>query len=458
MFRFAFLLIFTTSLLNASLVSRNFLDNDLKVLQDLDIDSTFITDYKLQARYKTIVYSKNRYKEHLNDASLFVPVIKEMIKDNGIPDAFLYLVMAESNFTLNAKSKAKAMGLWQFMPGTAKIYGLKQNLYVDERMDIIKSTSSAIKYLKKLHKQFGKWYLAAIAYNCGEGRVIEALTRATLDMYYLYDKKGYKKDPRMKKYREIIKEYQAKRLKFRHLYRVYKEVKKMKYKPGINELLIVQPNLSRQYLPSESQDYIRKIISLALLNNSNYFLDHDNSHLLNMGMLSPIASVSVKGGTHIEDIAKVAGLKRKELLALNLHIKQDIIPPYEKSYDIYIPYSTLTRFNKNIVNMKPSKYYVHVVKRGESLASIGKKYKLPYKIIKNFNKLRSNLLSINQKLIIPLGKSKLPKPDTDYFVKAGDTLASIARSNNIKLAKLMKDNNLKSSFIRIGDKLVIKYD
>ncbi|MDC7243804.1 MAG: transglycosylase SLT domain-containing protein, partial [Sphaerochaetaceae bacterium] len=358
------------------------MDNDLKVLQDLDIDSSFITDYKLQKRYKTIGYSKNRYKEHLNDASLFVPVIKEMLKDNGIPDAFLYLVMAESNFTLNAKSRAKAMGLWQFMPATGKRYGLKQNLYVDERMDLVKSTQSAINYLKKLQKQFGKWYLAAIAYNCGEGRVIEALTRATLDMYYENDPKGYRNDLRMKKYRKTIREYQTKRVKFRELYKIYKVTRNMKYKPGINELLIVQPSLTRQYLPSESQDYIRKIISLALLNNSNYFLEHDNSHLLNMGMLSPIASVKVKGGTHIEDIAKVAGMTKKQLLALNLHIKQDIIPPYEKEYVIYIPYSKLTRFNKNIINMQPSKYYVHVVKSGESLASIGKKYKIPYKIIK----------------------------------------------------------------------------
>ena len=79
-------------------------------------------------------------------------------------------------------------------------------------------------------------------------------------------------------------------------------------------------------------------------------------------------------------------------------------------------------------------------------------------LIKNFNRLRTNFLSINQKLIIPIGKSKLPRPDTDYFVKAGDTLASIARSNKIKLAKLMRDNNLKSSIIRIGDKLVLRYE
>ena len=346
MFKFLFFVIFVASSLNATLVSRSFLDNDLKVLQDLDIDTSFITDYKLQDRYKRLAYSKNRYKEKLNDASLFVPVLKEMLKENDIPDAFLYLVMAESNFTLNAKSKAKAMGLWQFMPATGKVFGLKQNLYVDERMDLVKSTESAIAYLKKLKKMFGSWYLAAIAYNCGEGRVIEALTRSTLDMYYLYDKKKYRADKRMPDYRRIIREYQAKRLKFRHLYKVYKATKKMKYKPGINELLIVQPNLSRQYLPSESQDYIRKIIALALLNNSNYFLDHDNSHLLNMGMLSPIAAVSVKGGTHIEDIARVAGMTKKELLALNLHIKQDIIPPYEKTYNVYIPYSKLTRFNK----------------------------------------------------------------------------------------------------------------
>lgn len=185
------LLISVTVCLNASLVNTSFVYSDVKVLDELDIKSTYITDYLFQKEFqKRLKHTKDRYTEKLNNAYLFVPQIKNILKENNMPSAFLYLVMAESNFKLNAASHKSAKGLWQFIPQTAKHYGLETNSYIDERMDIIKSTKAAVVYLKRLHDMFGKWYLAAVAYNCGEGRVIEGLTRATIDMYC--DDVGYK--------------------------------------------------------------------------------------------------------------------------------------------------------------------------------------------------------------------------------------------------------------------------
>jgi len=189
-----------------SLVNSAFIYNDLEILKDLDIDSSFMTDPKLQERYEQIIENnKNRYTEHHNDAYLFVPKIKQILKENDIPPAFLYLVMAESNFNLNALSYKKAVGLWQFMPNTAKAYGLETSIYLDERMDIVKSTQAAVKYLKSLKRRFGKWYLAAIAYNCGEGRVYEALTRASLDMYLA----EHKHTKQTREFRKTIRLYQS---------------------------------------------------------------------------------------------------------------------------------------------------------------------------------------------------------------------------------------------------------
>ncbi len=456
MYRLFLVIILLFTYNNASLVSAAFIQNDLRILDELNIDINYLTDYKLQKEYKKrLRQSKKDYTKKLNNAHLFVPQIKKILKENNIPSAFLYLVMAESNFILNAKSNKKAMGLWQFMPLTGKRFGLKTNEYIDERMDIVKSTKAAVAYLKYLHKMFGKWYIAAIAYNCGEGRIIEGITRATLDMYC--EDNNCRKNKQMSEYRKTIRLYQAKKLKFRSLYKIYKVVKKWKYKPNIEHLLIEQKGLSRQYIPEESRGYIRKIISLAMMNNSEFLIKDDNTHLLNRGITNPIAEVQVKGGLRFKNIAEVIGIKYTKLQALNQHIKQNIIPIEEKKYDIYIPYSTLARFNKNIKNIKPTLFDVYKVKSGDSLASIAKRYKIRYKLIKKYNNLKSNFLSINQKLIIPVDPSTV-KRNKIYLVKKGDNLGQIAKLYKISLKKLMNDNKLKTSMIRIGDKIVVKYN
>jgi len=449
-----FLLIFTSSIW-ASLIGNGFISNDLKVLEELEIDSSYITDYNFQHYYKK--FSKkyhNTYTKKLNKAELFVPQIKKILRENHIPSAFLYLVMAESNFLLEAKSHKRAMGLWQFMPKTSQRYGLKIDDYTDERMDFIKSTKAAVKYLKQLDKMFGKWYLAAIAYNCGEGRVIEGITRATLDMYC--KDHSCRGDKTIQKYRKIIRDYQHKRISFKALGKVYRIVKNWDYKPDINELLIEQKAINRQYLPKESRDYIKKIISLAMMNNSDYIQSDQNNHLLNRGLCSPIATVKVKGGLLLKNIADVIGVSKQELKYLNPHIKRNIIPPDEKEYEIYIPYSQLARFNENIKDIKPNIFESYIVKSGDNLGKIAKIYGVKYQLIKKFNNLKSNILSINQHLIIPIDPDIYKRPK-NYIIKRGDTLSKIAKNFKVPLNRIMKDNNIKTSMIHIGDKIVIRF-
>jgi membrane-bound lytic murein transglycosylase D len=441
---------------NSTLVSNAFLQKDLKILEEMDINSEYITDYKLQKYHKN--YSSKHHKYYakkLNNAQLFIPEIKKTLKENNLPSVFLFLAMAESNFILEAESYKKAMGIWQFIPGTSSIYGLKIDEFIDERMDVVKSTQAASDYLNKLHGMFGKWYMAAIAYNCGEGRVIEGLTRATIDMHCKDN--DCKKDPMIIKYRATIKAYQERKVKFRELYKIYKVVKKWDYKPGINEILIVQEGLERQYIPAESRNYIRKIISLAMMNNSDHLIKYENEHLLNRSISSPIVAVQVKGGTLIQNIAEVIGVSKKELKYLNPHIKRNIIPMDYKSYQIYIPYSQLSIFNENIKNIKANIFEYHIVKSGDTLASIGRKYSIKYGLIKKFNNLKSNSLSIKQHLIIPIDPDMYQKPKS-YFVRKGDTLGQIAYSNKISISKLMQDNQLTSPLIQIGDKIVLNFN
>ncbi|AXH15299.1 hypothetical protein CRU99_06270 [Malaciobacter mytili] len=467
--KIAIFLLLTITYSFASLIGTNYSQRDLQILEELDIKSSFITDYKLQRTYNNLLkeHNQNNYVKKLSDASLFVPKIKKILREEKIPSVFLYMAMAESDFTIDAKSNVKAIGIWQFMSETGKTFGLDNNLYVDERMDLVKSTKAATKYLRSLHHRFGKWYLAALAYNCGEGRVIEAITRATIDKYVkLYPKQ--EKSEKIKEFRKTIAAYQNGNERFYKINRIYKEVKQWGISLDIDDFLTEQNNITRQYIPSESRMYIRKIIALGMMNNQSFITENDNAHLLNIGATSSVATISVKGGLHLQSISSAVGLNYEELKALNKHLKLQIIPPYEKNYDIYIPYSRLARFQANKDLIKDSRYMVHVVKSGDSLLKIGKKYNISYNVIKDFNKLNTNFLSLNQKLIIPItaksGKNevlkvaKLRKEESKIIhqVKNGETLYSIAKRYNINLSKLKTDNKLRTNLIGIGDKIVIK--
>lgn len=133
------------SSVHAALIGSNFNKQDINILTELDIESSFITDYELQQSYLKYSKSSTFYKQRFNDATLFIPIIKNILRKDGVPSSFIYLAMAESNFSLAAKGQSKAAGLWQFMPDTGRLFGLDNTNYVDERLDLIKSSQAATK-------------------------------------------------------------------------------------------------------------------------------------------------------------------------------------------------------------------------------------------------------------------------------------------------------------------------
>ncbi len=398
----SFILFLTVS--HAALTFDTNANDQVNVLQGLDIDLSFINDTKLiktEENYKQR-YKKAHFFKAMNDAYIFIPQVKKMISSADVPQSILYLAMAESNFKTRAYSSKKASGMWQFMPLTAKIFGLKINNYVDERRDLIKSTAAAIKYLQQAHRKFGKWYLAALSYNCGMGRVSKAIRRAgTDDLSILLDAK-------------------------------------------------------KKYLPAESRHYIRKIVALSLMSqDEGFMLKTEFDYLMNRGNAYSLATVKLPSGERLSHLAKVLHMKLAGLKKLNRHLKYDFVPRSKEGYDVYIPYIKLAAFKEDYQPRKLKQtYLVHYVKRGESLASIGYKYHLPYKVIKDFNGLKKNALKLKQKLIIPIDKKRCYAVNS-YIVRKGDTLGSIARKFRLQLRRLRTLNSLTSNSIHIGDRLIV---
>lgn len=376
------------------------------VLKSFDISPEFLADRGLRqtlAHYKS-TYAHEYFFKAMDDAYIYIPMIKEVLSQSALPAEFLFLAMAESNFSLKAFSNKKASGLWQFITETATINGLRIDDYVDERRDLVKSTQAAVRYLEALHKKFGKWYLAALAYNCGEGRLNRAIELAQSDD------------------------------------------------------LSVLVDSQKRYLPKETRLYIRKILALALIgNDENYLITHEYDFLLNRASAFSIAPVEIAGGERLSRVAKILQLPLKELERYNRHLNYDFVPPEEEGYTIYIPYAKLADFKRDYKREPLRNFYmVHTVQKGETLAKIGRHYKIDYQKIVDFNRLSGTVLALGQRLIIPVDRPAVDR-ESKYIVQAGDTLASIAKNFDLTIAKLKSMNNLRDSLIRIGDRLHV-YD
>lgn len=376
---------------------------EMAVLRTFDIDPAFLKDPILNRmkEQKSAQYHRQRFFGAMDDAYLFIPLIKQIMSESNLPGEFLFLAMAESNFSTKAYSKKSASGLWQFMTETGRLYGLKIDDYVDERRDLVKSTRAAVRYLSYLHDRFGKWYLAAIAYNCGEGRLARAIQKAGSDeLSVLLDKK-------------------------------------------------------KCYIPRESRYYIRKIVALALLGtDESYLIDREYDHLLNRANAYSLATVKLARGEKLSRVAKLLDMPLGDIQQFNRHLKHDFTPPYADTYEVYIPYVKLSEFRQKY---KPEPlqriYLVHTVQAGDNLSKLGKRYGISYQSIVDFNNLRSNMLSLKQQLVIPVPKNYTPAEEKRYTVKAGDTLGTIAEQFRVTVRQIKRINHLDSNTIRIGEKL-----
>lgn len=121
--------------------------------------------------------NRDRFDRFMSRGARYRILVQDILEENGVPAEMYYLGMIESGYASKARSNARAVGIWQFIAPTARRYGLRVNKEVDERLDVLRSTRAAARYLKDLKEEFGSWYMAMAAYNCGEGRVRSAVRR-----------------------------------------------------------------------------------------------------------------------------------------------------------------------------------------------------------------------------------------------------------------------------------------
>ena len=365
---------------------------------------------------------------------VYFPMFEEYLAKYNLPLELKYLAMVESALNPTAGSKAGAKGLWQFMLGTGKDYGLRVTTLLDERYDPMKETVAACQYLQSLYARYEDWFLVLAAYNSGPGTVNKAIIRAG----------------------------------------------------GVKNYWAIWP-----YLPKETRGYVPAFIAVTYL--MNYATEH-NIYPTNPGLLlHGTDTVVVHNRVGFDQINECIGVPMQDLVFFNPQYTKRIVPAskefpcalrmpmkytlrFVQLEDSIYSYTSRAEKAREVIEEKVeqvSDCITHTVKKGESLGSIARKYHVTVSNIKNWNRLKRETIHVGQKLKIyrsgaPMaqvgksnnksnssGKQAAPTVKT-HTVKKGETLSSISRKYGCTVNDLKKWNNLKSNTVKVGQKLKIK--
>ncbi len=343
----------------------------------------------------------------LNRMNKYKEIILPILEKENVPPEIFYLAMIESGLNPRAYSYAHASGIWQFIKSTGRVYGLKQNWWVDERRDLTKATHAASSYLKDLYKEFDDWYLAFAAYNCGSSRVERAIKR--------------------------------------HGSRNYWDL---------------------HTLPSQTRSYVPNIMAAIIISNNPKKYGFQINSEDSFDWIEKETNKSVK----LKTVADCANIDIKELQKLNPEIKQATIPPLKKNetYILRLPTNISKDFDSLFALVKAPVldelvFIDHKVRKGESLWIIARKYKARVSDIVSINKISDKgYIRPGQNLKIPTKAYDDYKKSTQsrskkifYTVRRGDTLSEIAEKYRTSVKNIRKWNGLRNDRIIVGQKLKI---
>lgn len=341
-------------------------------------------------------------------AGRYMPDIVNALRKAGLPEELAWLPLIESGFKVNALSRARALGLWQFIPSTGYKYGLKRDTWIDERLDPEKSTMAVISYLKELHQIFGDWTTVLAGYNCGEGAVLRTIRNQSIN-----------------------------------------------YLDNFWDLFMQLPQETARYVP-------KFLATLHILRDPakyGFSLEEQDQPV-------PFEEVEIEKAVQLKMIAQELNISIEDLISLNPELRYQATPP--SHYSLKVPDRTgealLARLD-NIPSWTPAQtaYIYHRVSAGETLSVIALRYRTTVSRITRVNHIgRNHLIRIGQKLKIPLrggGSSTLYAyeenllPGGKYRVSKGDSLWQIARKFNTDTKTLQRINNLKSTMLSVGQVL-----
>jgi membrane-bound lytic murein transglycosylase D len=406
-----------------------------KRIKAMDIGMPF----KLNDRiFSFIQYFTVRNREYtkmvLKRKDIFFPLFEATLQKHEMPTEIEYLSIVESGLDPQIRSRVGAMGLWQFMPATGKMYGMNVNNDVDDRMDPELSTDAAAKYLKSLYRMFGDWEVALAAYNCGPGNVRKAIRRS-----------GGKKT----------------------FWEIY------------------------NYLPKETRSYVPQFQAfLYILNN----LEAHNFHLEEPTYPYEYEKVRFDRAFSLDRLAELTAICVKDLETLNPSVKNRMVPVSHRNMEVKIPKSKIPYLNENLawISDSLSSHYplllasndspkivsiekavasstsnrsTYQVKSGDVLGSIAAKHGVTVNQIKEWNNLQSTLIKPGQTLYLYnkststngtlADNSTTDGSNKTYTVRPGDSLWIISQKHALSIEQIKRLNNLNSNNIKPGQKLIV---
>ncbi len=364
----------------------------------------------MQEIYYMTTTARGFITRSLSRKTAYDSLIYTKLAQKRMPRDLIYLALVESGFNVKAYSRAKAAGMWQFIPETGIRYGLDVDFWVDMRRNPELATDAALSYLSALYAEFGDWLLSMAAYNCGEGRI-----------------------------RRLIREKKA--------------------DSTWGDRPVTYWDLQ---LPQETMHYVPRILAAMVI---GHFPDHYDV-AISKRQLPAYDTVTVYDSFSLDEIAKFLKVPEDTLRTLNMELTMWCTPPNRDAYLLRLPYGTRAAFVQNYDRMEKngfSSWRQHKVRKGESLGNIAQQYGVRVTEIQRANEMKKNArLKVGRTLLIPVkvaprrSTGKKPSKVRTYIVQLGDNLASISRRFGVSQESLRIWNNIEPGYnVKKGDTIYV---
>lgn len=385
-----------------------------------DIDVASFADHARVQYYVNFFLgpSRDRFAIWLGRLARYEGMIRSRFRALGVPEDLVYLALIESGYSNTAVSRANAVGMWQFISSTGRLYGLTVDTWVDERRDPFRATEAAGRYLADLNATFGSWYLAAAAYNGGEGRVSRGIRRLQYDGDALSDAVFF----------------------------------------DLSE---------RRYLRQETRDYVPKLIAAAIIAKDPASFGFDS-----IPYLAPLVfdEITVPDQTGLDVLARLADTTSGALVELNPQYIRGVTPPGRRAV-VRVPRGRGPLVAERYAALPPSErlnFLEHIVRRGETLSEIGRRYRVSVELLRAANgNVDPRRLAIGQRLVVPASTAaqrlteagEAPRAGTPavrryHIVRPGDTLWRLSQRYGVSVGQLRRWNAIGGDdLLKVGQRV-----